>query len=373
MRVDLFDFDLPADRIALRPACPRDGARLLQVAGGAISDHGGARSAGAAPARRRAGVQRHPRHPRPARRPARRGPDRRHPAQARGAARLARLRPQRQEAARRRPGRFRRGRRRDGERAGRGRLLPAHVRRRRAGRDCCSNGRADAAAALYRRPAPRRRARPRRLPDHVRARGRGGRGADRGAPFHAGADGGAGRGRHRPRDADPPRRRRHLPAGQGRRHGRSCHARRMGPDRARNGRAAQRRARRGRADHRGRHHVAAPARKRRRRGGQGAPVRRRHRHLHHPRLPLPRDRRPDHQLPPAALDPVHAGLGADGGGGDAGGLCARDRGRLSLLFLRRCEPAERGKAIGSALRTSRTEFQAQAGCGRGFSDRASAQ
>ena len=39
MRVDLFDFDLPADRIALRPAVPRDSARLLGVAGGAISDH----------------------------------------------------------------------------------------------------------------------------------------------------------------------------------------------------------------------------------------------------------------------------------------------------------------------------------------------
>jgi S-adenosylmethionine:tRNA ribosyltransferase-isomerase len=40
MRVDLFDFDLPADRIALRPASPRDSARLLQVESGTISDHG---------------------------------------------------------------------------------------------------------------------------------------------------------------------------------------------------------------------------------------------------------------------------------------------------------------------------------------------
>ena len=39
MRVDLFDFELPADRIALRPAVPRDSARLLRVEGEALSDH----------------------------------------------------------------------------------------------------------------------------------------------------------------------------------------------------------------------------------------------------------------------------------------------------------------------------------------------
>jgi S-adenosylmethionine:tRNA ribosyltransferase-isomerase len=40
VRVDLFDFDLPPDRIALRPAIPRDAARLLRVAaGGDLSDH----------------------------------------------------------------------------------------------------------------------------------------------------------------------------------------------------------------------------------------------------------------------------------------------------------------------------------------------
>ncbi len=31
MKTDLFDFDLPADRIALRPVHPRDAARLLLV------------------------------------------------------------------------------------------------------------------------------------------------------------------------------------------------------------------------------------------------------------------------------------------------------------------------------------------------------
>ena len=38
MRVDLFDFDLPAELIALRPARPRDSARLLFVEGQRTSD-----------------------------------------------------------------------------------------------------------------------------------------------------------------------------------------------------------------------------------------------------------------------------------------------------------------------------------------------
>ncbi len=38
MDVNLFDFDLPEDRIALRPAQPRDSARLLRV-GDTLSDH----------------------------------------------------------------------------------------------------------------------------------------------------------------------------------------------------------------------------------------------------------------------------------------------------------------------------------------------
>lgn len=39
MRVDLFDFELPPDRIALRPAVPRDSAKLLCVTNGELSDH----------------------------------------------------------------------------------------------------------------------------------------------------------------------------------------------------------------------------------------------------------------------------------------------------------------------------------------------
>jgi S-adenosylmethionine:tRNA ribosyltransferase-isomerase len=39
MRVDLFDFDLPPERIALRPVCPRDAARMLCVSGdGALAN-----------------------------------------------------------------------------------------------------------------------------------------------------------------------------------------------------------------------------------------------------------------------------------------------------------------------------------------------
>ena len=51
MNVDLFDFDLPTDRIALRPASPRDAARLLVLDGAATRD----RSVGDLPSELRAG------------------------------------------------------------------------------------------------------------------------------------------------------------------------------------------------------------------------------------------------------------------------------------------------------------------------------
>ncbi len=38
MKTDLFDFDMPQDTIALRPAVPRDTARMLHVQGGRMSD-----------------------------------------------------------------------------------------------------------------------------------------------------------------------------------------------------------------------------------------------------------------------------------------------------------------------------------------------
>ncbi len=39
MRVELFDFELPPENIALRPAEPRDAARLLRVADDGLTDH----------------------------------------------------------------------------------------------------------------------------------------------------------------------------------------------------------------------------------------------------------------------------------------------------------------------------------------------
>ncbi len=93
------------------------------------------------------------------------------------------------------------------------------------------------------------------------------------------------------------------------------------------------RARR-RAHCRRRHHVAAPFGNRRP-VGRATTFQRRHRHLHHARLRVPRRRYPDDQLPPAALDAVHAGGGIRRARAYAGGLSPRYSLRLPLLFLRR--------------------------------------
>src|SRR5690606_27436808 len=62
--------------------------------------------------------------------------------------------------------------------------------------------------------------------------------------------------------------------------------------------------------------------------------------LHLSGLSLPCGGRADDELPPAAVDLVHAGQRAHGTGAHAGSLCARDRERISLLQLWRREPAD---------------------------------
>ena len=86
---------------------------------------------------------------------------------------------------------------------------------------------------------------------------------------------------------------------------------------------------------RGRHHIAAIDRKRGGRRRHDRTIQRRHRSLHHARLPLPCDRRAAHQFPLAALDVVHAGGGILRPRHHAARLCSCDRGGLSFLFLRR--------------------------------------
>ena len=155
----------------------------------------------------------------------------------------------------------------------------------------------------------RRRAGPRRLSDHVRARRGIGRGADRGTAFHRRAGGAAAGARHRParvtlhvgagtflpvKADDTEDHRMHAECGQ-----------RQRRDRGR----AQRGAPRGRAHRGGRLDRAAAARKRRGAMMASSAVRGRDRDLHHAGLSLPRRRRDADQFPPAALDAVHAGGG----------------------------------------------------------------
>jgi S-adenosylmethionine:tRNA ribosyltransferase-isomerase len=96
---------------------------------------------------------------------------------------------------------------------------------------------------------------------------------------------------------------------------------------------ADRHPRRRRSSHRGRHDQPAPARKRDRRRRHHPAFRRRDAHLHHARLSLPCGRWPHDQLPPAPLDALHARQCPDGHRAHAGRLCARDRRGLSVLQL----------------------------------------
>ena len=98
----------------------------------------------------------------------------------------------------------------------------------------------------------------------------------------------------------------------------------------------------GRAHRGGGHDVAPPARSGGGRGGHDPALRGRDGHLHHAGLPLPGGRPADDEFSPAALDAVHAGRGLLRAGDDEGRLCACDRSRLPLLFLRRCVPAPPG-------------------------------
>ncbi len=82
-------------------------------------------------------------------------------------------------------------------------------------------------------------------------------------------------------------------------------------------------AREGRAHRGGGLDRAQDARKRGRRNRPAQRLCRRHRYLHHAGLHLPRHRPDADQFPPAALDPVHAGVGVFGAGHHAARLCPR--------------------------------------------------
>ena len=199
-------------------------------------------------------------------------------------------------------------------------------RRRRAARAARSNSPSISPAPISTRRSPTRRRRCRCRPTspagarrtsatardyqtvYARARRRRRR-ADRGAALHARAAGGAGGARHLAPLRHAARRRRHVPAGEGRRHGEhSMHAE-WGEVSAETAAALNAVARARRAHRRGRHHVAAAARERGDDDGEIRPFAGETDDLHHARLPLPRRRPADDQLPPAALDAVHAGRG----------------------------------------------------------------
>ena len=188
MRVDLFDFELPPDRIALRPARPRDSARLLLVEGSAVA------TAACSTCRSCCG---------PATCWCSTTPGSSRPSSKAGAARRASARRCTSAKARASWRAFVRNakRVRDGDmidfgkgvnasrgRARCGRRGPAPLPRRRAGRAAARAGRADAAAALHRRQARRPTTPTATIIRRCSPARRGGRGADRRAAFHRPAD-----------------------------------------------------------------------------------------------------------------------------------------------------------------------------------------
>ena len=329
MRVDAFDFELPPGPhrahagVAARQradACRRRGRRA-----DGLPRFGPARFP---PPRRRAGGQRHQGDRRAARWDPRAGRGGRgHRGDADQAPRrlpLARPRQARQEAFGRRAHPVRRGAREHGLPArrprrrgggeGRGRRGHAAVRihRRRARRGDRAR-RHGSVAALHRRPARAGREGSRRLSDPVRRARRRGRRADRRASFHARAGRPHGRARRDAASGHAARRGGDLPARESGGHRGPRHAQRMGRARRRDGRGAERRASGRRADRCGRHDLGAHPRERRRRNRPHSSLRRRHRDLHHARLPVPRDRCSHDQFPPATLDAVHAGRAPSAG------------------------------------------------------------
>ena len=269
------------------------------------------------------------------------------PAARRGA--LAGLGQARPQAHGRRHGAVRRGgqglfpRRARRDRRGEGRSRRGDVRLhlcRPGARRGDRRARRDAAAALYRRAPRRRRARPRRLPDRLRAARRArsrrrppacisreplvARLAERGIGVHTVTL--------------------HVGAGtflpvQGRGHRRAQDACRMGRTDASTSRPrSMRRAGQAGASSPSARHRCACLRRAARRDGTIAPFCRRDLALHHARLPLPRRRCAAHQFPPAALDAVHAGRGLLRARHDETRLCACDR-RQAIASIPMAMPA----------------------------------
>src|SRR5581483_5717903 len=67
------------------------------------------------------------------------------------------------------------------------------------------------------------------------------------------------------------------------------------------------------------------------------PARRANGTLHHAGFRVPARRPSADELPPPSLDAARTRDGLRGRGGDASSLCARNRGALPLLLLRRCD------------------------------------